>query len=307
MSDSSFKESISINGQCMSIDTASIPVTDRGFLFGDSIYEVFRTYSGIPLYFESHWKRFLNSSSLIKLSVPFTQDRLISDLRDLCSYSDTNINKDYYIRIILTRGDGFDLHAQHASPPRLVLIIRELVKWNPAYYRLGISLWATSVLRNSKRALDPNIKGGNYLNNILGVIDANESDYDDAIFLNADGEITESSTANLFFVFRDRICTPYVKSGLLKGITRQALLGINKINNLPIIEERLTFEQINQADEAFITSSTRGVMPIKRVGSKNGIINFKINKTGVIQAIALKYRNIIAAHIEKNKHLSLYS
>jgi branched-chain amino acid aminotransferase len=307
MSDDFFKEAISINGQCMSINTASIPVTDRGFLFGDSVYEVFRTYSGIPLYFESHWKRFLNSSSLIRLSVPFTKDRLFSDLRALCSFSGANMSKDYYIRIILTRGDGFDLYAKHAPLARLVLIIRELPKWNPIYYQLGISLWATSFLRNSKRALDPNIKGGNYLNNILGAIDANESDYDDALFLNADGEITESSTANLFFVFRDRISTPYIKSGLLKGITRQALLDINKINNLPIIEERLVFDQINQADEAFITSSTREVMPIKRVGSKNNVINFKIKKTAVTQAIALKYRDIIATHIEKNKHLSLYS
>jgi branched-chain amino acid aminotransferase len=304
---SSFSESISIDGASMPIQTASLPVTDRGFLFGDSIYEVFRTYRGVPLYFDLHWERFLNSAKLIHLEVPFSKDKLLLDIKNLCQYAHVDKGKDYYFRFILTRGDGFDLSAKQLSSPRLIILIKELPNWDKRYYISGISLWTPSLLRNSPRALDPNIKGGNYLNNILGAIEANSSDYDDAVFLNADSEVTESSTANIFFVFADRIATPSVNSGLLKGITRQALLDLQKINNRPIVEEKLFIQEIEKATEAFITSSTREVMPIKKIGSKANIINFNVDDESVTKLVSKGYKETILTHIDKYKDLILFS
>ena len=198
----SFQATASIDGKLTPLAEACVPVLDRGFLYGDSIYEVFRTYKGVPLYFDEHWQRFENSARLIRLELGDIRQTLTDDIRQAVAASRAGeTHTDVYVRYIVTRGEGaLDLLPRHGLTPRRIVIVREVPQWNPMHYTRGATLAIVSVRRNPHDALDPNIKGGNYLNNVLGVIEADALGADDCLMLNEAGLITEASNSNVFFL-----------------------------------------------------------------------------------------------------------
>ena len=261
-----------VDGVITPTSKACIPVMDRGFLYGDSVYEVFRTYAGIPLFFDEHWDRFENSARLIHLRLQLTRQELMDEIRKTVRATGAGAHdEDVYVRYCVTRGEGpVDLYPDPELPTRYVIIVRELHHWHADLYRRGLRLAISSTRRNPTNALDPNIKGGNYLNNVLGVIEARQLGADDCIMLNDADLVTESSNSNVLFVIDAELVTPAESAGHLRGLTRIALEDACSAHGLSILSRDVPVQDVAGATECFITSATREVMPVKSLRLPSG-------------------------------------
>lgn len=253
-----------VDGVVTPTSEASIPVMDRGFLYGDSIYEVFRTYDGVPLFFDEHWDRFENSARLIHMRLQLSRRELTEEIRRTFRATRAfEAGEDVYVRYTMTRGEGpVDLFPDPELASRYVIIVKALHRWRADFYTRGVRLAVSRTRRNPINALNPNIKGGNYLNNVLGVIEARQLGADDCVMLNDAGLVTESSNSNVFYVIDGDIVTPAETAGHLRGLTRIALEDACSAHGLRILSRDIPLEETARATESFITSATREVMPV---------------------------------------------
>lgn len=287
---------VCINGKFTPPEEAMVSIFDRGFLYGDSVYEVTLTYEGIPFLMEEHLERLTNSARGIGMELDWSHDHL----RGLIYQGLKKLGHDrQYIRIIVTRGGGeIGLDPNLSDGQNLFIIFRELPLQPEKYYKDGVSLITAEIIRNPKRAVDPNVKSGNYLNNVLAISQAKDKGAYDAIMLNSKGHVTESTSANIWIVENGIFKTPPLEAGLLGGITRGTLLRIGKENGLSMSEENLSPEQIRSAQEVFITSSTREVMPVTKVDGQvigNGLPGEQTQKLHQL------YRDNIQAALAQEK------
>ncbi len=259
-----FQSMTNVDGVIAPTGEARIPVMDRGFLYGDSIYEVFRTYGGVPLFFDEHWARLENSARLIHLRLQLSKGELIEEIRrTFLATRASDVGEDVYVRYTITRGEGpVDLFPDPDLTTRYVIIVKALHGWRTDFYTRGVRLAVSRTRRNPINALNPNIKGGNYLNNVLGVIEARQSGADDCVMLNDAGLVTESSNSNVFFAIDGDIVTPAETAGHLRGLTRLALEDACSAHGLNILSRDIPLEETARATESFITSATREVMPV---------------------------------------------
>ena len=162
-----------VNGVITPLEDARISILDRGFLYGDSVYEVFRTYSGVPLFCHEHFERMENSARLIAMTISQSREEMLDQIRRTAAEANIPAGQDIYVRWHVTRGTGaLDLVPADDLQSTFVIILKEVPKWNPEFYSRGMRLAVTNVRRNPIEALSPDIKSGNYLNNILGVAEA---------------------------------------------------------------------------------------------------------------------------------------
>ena len=121
-----FQTMASVDGRIVATADARVPVMDRGFLYGDSVYEVFRTYNGVPLFFDEHWRRLQNSAGLIHMDIAFSKDDLLRQIKATVQASGApGAGQDVYVRFTVTRGDGeMDLYPAPELTPRLIIIVR---------------------------------------------------------------------------------------------------------------------------------------------------------------------------------------
>jgi len=235
-----------------------VPVLDRGFLFGDSIYEVVRSHGGVPLTWTEHWTRLQASARALMMELDLDEATVARRVRDTVEAAG---HGDSYVRLVVTRGAGdapnIDL-AYANRPPCWVILVRPLELATGKPVRLGL----VERLRNDRRALDPAAKSGNYLNNVLGLAEAKARGATDCVMLNGDGQVTEASTSNLF-VRRDGVwCTPPLDAGILAGITRQLLLEFLPSVGEETAERPLTRNDLEQAEEMFLCSTLRDMSPV---------------------------------------------
>jgi branched-chain amino acid aminotransferase len=254
-----------IDGRITDESHATIPVFDRGFLYGDSVYEVMRTAGGRPVDLGLHLERLERSAAAIAIAAP-TRDVLVGAIRETLAAAG---NAESYVRVVVTRGDGeIGLDPALADRPRLIVIVRPLVLPDAALYETGVGVAIVGVRRNPRRALDPAIKSGNYLNNILGLREAKARGAYECVMLNGEGWIVEGSTSNLFVVRAGDVRTPAFGDGLLDGITRRRVLELARAAGHHSDEAHLGPDDLYRADEAFLTSSLRGLLPIVRVDGR---------------------------------------
>jgi branched-chain amino acid aminotransferase len=299
----------SVDSELSPLDQAKIPLLDRGFLYGDSIYEVFRTYDGVPLFFEEHWTRFENSARLIHLDLGDSKRRLTEDIRAAVAASGAPaISKDVYVRYIVTRGEGpIDLHPGKDLPLRRVVIVNEIPKWNPKHYESGVSLAIVATRRNPHESLDPNIKGGNYLNNVLGVIEAESLGAEDCLMLSESGLITEASNSNVFFVIDGRLVTPSQKAANLRGLTKATVHSACRANGLETQETEISPDDAMRASECFVTSATREVMPVISILGRDGMLNkFPPGGGEVTRRVAAIYEQAIRDYVDSHRDLAIF-
>jgi branched-chain amino acid aminotransferase len=304
-----FVATASIDGVVSPLAEARVPVVDRGFLYGDSIYEVFRTYQGVPLFYDEHWRRFENSARLIHLDLGNIRGSLTADIKAATAASGAPaIGLDVYVRFIVTRGEGpLSLVPEEGLPLRRVVIVKEVPQWNPEHYRVGASLAIVSVRRNSGEALDPNIKGGNYLNNVLGAIEADNLGADDCLMLSEGGLITEASNSNVFFVIDGRLVTPSQRAANLRGLTKAAIQSACEAQGIEAIETEISAADTLRASECFLSSATRAVMPVISIMRDDGS-RHEFPKGGgeMTRRIAALYRQSIDEYVGTHQALSIF-
>jgi branched-chain amino acid aminotransferase len=256
----------SVNGSIVPAEEARVSVLDNGFTFGDAVYETLRTYEGRPFELPRHLTRLRASAARLGFAIPLDDAELGRQLDTLLERAG---NSESYIRLIVSRGLGdISYHFDRVSGPTVVMVVKPLEPFPEAAYRDGIDVAVVDIRRNNPRALDPAIKSCNLLNNILAVREAQARGAEEALLLNDQGELAEGASTNLFVVKDGVVRTPPLQAGILAGITRDVLLSLLPTLRLPFREERTLPEGLRDADEAFVTSSTREAMPIRSVDGR---------------------------------------
>ena len=271
MSDQFFHEHFSkalvnINGVITPAVDAKISIFDRGFLYGDSIYEVIYGKGNTLIFLEEHITRLFHSALLLNMKVFFTKEEIIREVIETLKQTELS---DVYVRIILTRGEtAITLDPDSSFKNNLIIIARPKTFHPPENYKYGISLYIPTILRNDIKSVNPNAKSGNYLNNVMAMSEAKEYGADDAVMINHDNEVTEGTTFNIWMVKNGTLFTPPVSSGLLKGITRDKIIELCHENKLSFQIVKFGKKDLLEAQEIFVTSSMRGVMPVRKINEK---------------------------------------
>lgn len=251
-----------IDGAILEPEAAMVPVTDRGFLYGDSVYEVMRTSGGKPVDLAPHLDRLEHSAHAIALTLP-GRDQIVAAIR---ATLDAAGNAESYVRVIVTRGSGeIGLDTALADKPRVIVMVRPLKRPAAEVYRKGIKLQCVYLDPTGGRAVAAGIKTGNYLTNIMAMHEARATGADDALICDADGRVSEGSSFNVFVVQGERILTPARDVGLLAGITRERIILLARGHGIEVVETMLRPDDVRHADEVFITSTIRGVLPVAMV------------------------------------------
>ena len=258
---------VNINGRILDKEHAVISVFDHGFLYGEGIYEVLRTYDGVPFLFDRHMRRLRASASMIHLDVPLSDAEVTSRLRETMEAAALgSTGNEAYLRILITRGVGEITYDPAACPePSVVIIAKPHVDAVPTAYTDGVMVSLVGILRNHPGSVNPIIKSNNLLNNALGSQEAFRRGAFEGVMRNYRGEIAECTTANIFIVKDGVVSTPPLDAGLLAGITREFLFEVAQEVGVPMREQVMHDADLFGADEAFLTSTTREVVPIVRV------------------------------------------
>ena len=259
---------VNLNGKILSPELAQVSAFDRSFLYGDSLYEVVRTYHGIPYKLEEHLQRLEKSALLCRMTLGQSLHLYAKEIqRSIQAFHEQNFGNDVYCRLIVTRGSGkigFDLSCLN-TPTQYVIIVQPIEWFAPKNFEKGLKLKITNRRRNDRKALDPAMKSGNYLNNLLAYLEASAEGFDDAILCNLDDFVTEGTTFNVFYVRRAVIATPPLNVGILAGITRDRVIQICHQTALPIREIVFPKQRIYEADEVFATSTLKEVYPVTTI------------------------------------------
>jgi len=255
-------ERINVNGTVTTPEKAFIPALDRGFLFGDSVYETIRTYAGRPFRLDEHLDRLRRSADRLGIDYQAAPVRIEDEIRRTISEAG---NEESAVRVVLSRGPGaIGYSSDDCGPPTVVVYARPCPTIPDSWRREGIDVAIVPVTRNAVTALDPSIKSSNLLNNFLAWVAAKRMGAYEPILLNVEDRLTEGATSNVFLARAARLLTPPLSDGLLEGITRNLVLDLALRDGLAVTEESLAADDLRRADEAFITSTLKGILPVRR-------------------------------------------
>ncbi len=253
-----------LDGRVVPEADARVPVLDRGFLFGDSVYEVVRTVGHVPFAWTEHWARLAASADAIRMELDRDEATIARRVAATLAAAD---HGDSYVRIVVTRGvgDAPNIDLAHAPGPQCwILLVRPLAATSGAPARLHV----VERLRTDRRALDPAAKSGNYLNNVLALAEAKAAGATDCVMCNADGFVTEASTSNVFARLDGTWCTPPLRAGILAGVTRSLLLEFLPQHGERVEQRDLTAAQLRAADEIFLSSTLRDLAPVTHLDGR---------------------------------------
>ena len=255
-----------LNGKFMPLARARIPVTDRGFLFGDGIYETIRSYGGRPFRLREHLARLAVSARRLAFRLPVPARGFE---RAVARVLGANALRDARIRIVVSRGAGCpDLSAIAGLRSAWLIYAMPYAPPPPSAYRDGVAAIIPSVVRNDRRAVDPAIKASSLLNNLLAAREASKAGAREAIMLNPAGFVAEAASANVFWVQAGVLCTPAEECGILPGITRDLVLDLARRLGIPVRRGRFRPVALQRADEAFVTASMIEILPLASLGRR---------------------------------------
>jgi branched-chain amino acid aminotransferase len=260
-----------------------VSLLDHGFLFGDSLYDVVRLYDGRLFGWDEHCERLVQSGKRISLDVasllPEIKKRVYALLKE---YNQPNAA----CRIFITRGVGnLHINPESCKEPAIYLATWKL---NPSAGPSDIRLAVPKMRRNSIRSLDPAIKSGNYLNNIIAHHEALQLGYDDALMLNPEEKITELPTSNLAWIRDAKLRTSSLDSGILHGITRKIF-----VESMNVEEGQFGIDELRAADEVFVLSTLKEIISVSEIRFEDGSVQ-KYTERGQAQALQKKFKEILA-------------
>jgi branched-chain amino acid aminotransferase len=258
---------VHVDGHICLPEDAKVSVFDRGFLYGDSVYESIGTVRGRLFALSDHLDRLERSARGLSLRLPAraTIEQAILDTVAAAG------NPESRVRVMVTRGGGkLDLDPASAGEPRLVVIVQPLGGPTPEMYDRGVAVAIVSVVRNLPGAIDPAIKSGNYLNNVLALSEARQRPgVHEAILLSAGGSVAEGASSNVFTVVGGELRTPALSVGILEGVTRRKVIELARANGVGCQEvEFMSADELRAADEAFLTSAARALLPVTEVDAR---------------------------------------
>src|SRR5688572_5811367 len=254
---------VNINGIISPIAEGRVSVLDHGFLFGDNIYETMRTYGGQPFLFSRHFDRLERSARAIFLTLPWDREKTKTEVLKTIAAAGAG---EHRIRITITRGVGdVSPDPESCDAPNAIIFATPFTAPPSSVYSDGVAVVVSSFYRSRQLG---DAKTGNLLRSVLALREAKAAGAFEAITLTADGKISDGITSNLWLVQGNRLLTPSIDSGILEGITRAVVLDLAHRAGLEIVEDLLDLSEADKSSELFLTSSTRGIVPIVRVAGK---------------------------------------
>ena len=262
---------VNVNGRVSDQEHAVISIFDHGFLYGEGVYETLRTYNGQPFLFDRHVRRLRKSADMLALAVPLTDLQIDARFRETMRTAGLGDGpgREAYIRILVTRGIGELTYDPAATPtPSIVVIVKPHVDPPREVFERGVTVALVPIVRNHPGSVNPLIKSNNLLNNALAMQEAFRRGGFEGVMRNYKGELAECTQSNLFIVKNSAAITPPIDAGLLPGITRAFLFEVGAEAGIPVREAVLHDEDLFGADESFLTSTTREVVPIVQVDDR---------------------------------------
>jgi branched-chain amino acid aminotransferase len=251
---------VCIDGNIVDTAEAYVPVLDRGFLYGDSVFEVYRTYSGVPFAEREHLERLGRSADRLMIPMPVSIDVLASEVHATLAAAGEG---EWYVRVMVTRGTGpLTYDPTTARSPLRVIIVVPITPHPEELYVRGAAVVLLNASRPTDDARAAGAKASNYLANLLAVHEAKQKGAQEAILLGRRGQLLEGASSNLFIVKDGVVRTPEPEPGILVGITRATVIELCAREGLTVEETELLPQDLYDADEAFLTSSIREVMPV---------------------------------------------
>jgi branched-chain amino acid aminotransferase len=256
-----------VDGEFYAKSEAKISVYDHGLLYGDGVFEGIRAYDSVVFKLKEHIDRLYRSAHTIKLQIPLTKSEMIEAVLETLR---KNNLEDAYIRLVVTRGVGdLGLDPRKCPKPTIFIITEPLLHLHaPEVKEKGIATLIVWVKRDPVDATTHEIKSLNYLNSILGKIEANIAGADEAICLNKAGFVCEGVGENIFIVKGGKIFTPPISTGALDGITRTVVMRLAEKLGYTLKERNITPNELFNADEVFFTGTAAEVTPIREVNNR---------------------------------------
>ncbi|HRE84032.1 MAG TPA: aminotransferase class IV [Opitutaceae bacterium] len=290
------------NGKLHPATEPSLSPLNRGFLYGDAIYEVWRTYDQVIFAWDEHWARLERSAEALFLSLPITQRALLIEIqRTVAEYrARSGVTADVYIRLQITRGAGaIGLDIALADASDYVILVQPNPQLSTEKLTLGQRLSiATSLRRNSPAALNPAWKTGNYLNNILCLREARARGADEVVVTNLQGEITEAAVSNIGFVKAGAVITPPLSAGILEGVTRGLLIdSVAARAGLVIKEATVRPEDLPSLEECFLLSTTKDVSPVHSIDEHR----FHVSEDSVTSRLKRAFQSYVADYLIQHR------
>lgn len=272
-----------INGRFVPKEEAVISIYDHGFLYGDGIFEGIRAYHGRIFRLDAHLDRLYDSAKYLMLDIPLSKEEVKQAILETVRRSGL---QDAYIRPIISRGIGdLGVDPRKCKRPTVVIIVDTIQLYPKEAYERGLRAITATTRKTSPNALSPQAKTLNYLNNIMARIEATQAGADEAIMLTAEGYVAECSADNLFIVRGGELWTPAAYLGILRGITRGAVLDLAHDLGIRAIEGVFTSHELYTANECFLTGTGAEVGPVVEVDGRPigsgapGPISLRIVKT----------------------------
>jgi branched-chain amino acid aminotransferase len=262
---------VNVNGRLFDQQHAVISVFDHGFLYGEGVYETLRTYNGQPFLFDRHMRRLRKSAGMLALDVPLGDADIDARCRETMGAAGLGDapGREAYLRILVTRGVGELTYDPAACPMPSIVVIAKPNAHPPAeIFERGVKVALVPIVRNHPGSVNPLIKSNNLLNNALAMQEAFRRGGYEGVMRNYRGELAECTQSNLFVVKRGEALTPPLDAGLLPGITREFLFEVGREAGISVREAVLRDDDLFGADEAFLTSTTREVVPIVQVDER---------------------------------------
>jgi len=277
-----------LNGNVLTPEAAAIPVTDRGLLFGDALFETFRAYRGVVFRLRDHLARLADSCRFFNLELPLTLEEVRRAVTALLA---ANQMTDAAVRLTLTRGPvNAPLGLPASDRSNLFMTLRR-PGYPPELYDRGLRLITASVRRNDFSPLSRH-KTTNYLDALLARREAAQAGADEALMLDNTGAVTECATANVFAVRDDAVLTPALDAPILPGVTRAVVLELCDALSLPVSDRRISPEDLRNVDEVFVTNSVIELAPVTSLDGRP----VGTGKPGPLyQRLAQAYRDCVDA------------
>jgi branched-chain amino acid aminotransferase len=258
---------VMIDGRILDPEDAKVSVFDRGFLYGDAVFETIRTYGGVPFALDRHLERLSASAARVYIELPIPLETLRGEVAKVVEAAG---NAEAFIRIMITRGSGetLGLDPGVAKNSMYVVIVMQLEPPPPSFYAQGIK---TVTYRTQRFADETDATGAklvNYLISVLAMREARKASAAEALIVDREGQVLEGSTSNVFLLEGSRLVTPPASAGILLGITRHYVFEIARDAGLTVEEETISVERLSRAEEVVITSSIREIVPVVAVDGK---------------------------------------
>ncbi len=263
---------VAIDGEIVSPDRATVSVFDRGFLYGDAVFEVFRTYRGVPFGLDDHLARLRRSAALMHIRVPIDDAVLSAEIARALAVAMSRASdpsSDVYARLMLTRGTGpMGLDPDLAGAPLRVLVVAPVAPPVREAYERGVAVALVATTRAIDGTSAVGAKVTSYLAAILAVREAKARGGAEALIVDGRGNVVEGATSNVMIVKAGALTTPPESAGILAGITRTYVLEAARERGIATSLAPLAPSDLFAADEVFITSSIREVLPVVAVDGR---------------------------------------